>query len=799
MSEAGAQLIFAELLDRHGRIRVPLIQRDFAQGRSDQAEIRDEFLAALHEALNLPPDSDALPLNLDFIYGSVEGNASTCFQPLDGQQRLTTLFLLHWYLAWRDDCGEAFRDLCADGDTSRFSYQVRPSSKEFFDALVAYTPSQRPEEVDSLSVRLTDQPWYFRSWRLDPTIQSALVLLDAIHARFQDGHGLYARLTDIERPAITFQLLDLKNFGLSDDLYIKMNARGKPLTAFETFKARYEQVLKELFPSETRLLNGQPVRVPEYYSRRMDTTWADFFWPYRDPDSHIFDVAVMNLFRAVILITRSPQSNEFVNEINLLRDDWQPSSYRFFQLNDWLDRAFSDMLITVLDAWSGAAGGFGRQLQDKRYFDEEEIFGQILSDPTGLGYEQIVQFAAYAQFLKAQPGVTDPDAFQEWMRVVFNLVINTEYNRPADLQRSMASLAELRPHMSRILEYLAEPKSEISGFFRQQVAEEQVKARLLLADGGWRALIAQAEVHPYFRGQIGFLLEFSGVRGHPAATGEQRWVAAETSKFQAAFMGYLVKAEAMFGDKGLKSLPNCRWERALLSLGDYRLEHRRNRSFLVNLQSAQASWKRLLRGAATGSKEGAVLKRLWDKLTSSSDLKTQLDAVIAGASGLEGWRTALITTPAAIEYCRDRMMRHADDGAIYLLRKSQLNGAHAELFTYCLYQEVLQPARADGRLSVLSPYYDETCTTDDAPGVRLSGKWRDQFLRFFLQFRGGHFFVGLSGEAPLAAEFSAKLVGLGFSGDGESFSKTCSVHAIESDIFALEQLLAGAGKVGTHD
>jgi len=799
MSEDGAQLIFCELLERHGRIRVPLIQRDFAQGRADQAEVRDEFLAALHEALNLPPDSDALPLNLDFIYGSVEGSASTCFQPLDGQQRLTTLFLLHWYLAWRDDCSDAFRDLCADGNTSRFSYQVRPSSKEFFDALVVYAPTQRPEEFNSLSERLADQPWYFRSWRLDPTIQSAVVLLDAIHARFREEHGLYTRLTDTERPAITFQLLDLKNFGLSDDLYIKMNARGKPLTAFETFKARYEQALKGLFPSETRLLNGQPVRVSEYFSRRMDTTWADFFWPYRDPDSHVFDVAVMNLFRAVILITRSPQSNEFVDEINLLRRGWQQSSYSFFQRNDWLDRAFSDMLITVLDAWSGAASGLRRQLQDKRYFDEEAIFGEILSDPTSLGYEQIVQFAAYAQFLKAHPGVPDPDALQEWMRVVFNLGVNTEYNRPADLQRSLASLAELGPHMSRILEYLAEPESEIGGFFRQQVAEEQVKARLLLADAGWRALIAQAEAHPYFRGQIGFLLEFSGVRRHPAATGEQEWVASETSQFQAAFSGCLNQAEAMFGDKGLKSLPEYRWERALLSLGDYRLEHRRNRSFLVNLQSAQASWKRLLRGAGTGSEEGKVLKRLWDGLPGISGLASELDAVIAGASGLEAWRTALIQTPAAIEYCRDRMMRHADDGAIYLLRKTQLNGVHAELFTYCVYEKVLQPARADGRLSVLNPTYDETCTTDDPPGVWLRGGWRDEFLSFFLQFSSGHYFVGLYGEQTQLAELSATLAGLGFTDDGSSLTRACSVDAIESDIFALDQLLAASGEAGTHD
>ena len=60
---------------------------------------------------------------------------------------------------------------------------------------------------------VTDQPWYFRSWRLDPTIQSTLVMLDAIHRRFASSNGLFARLTGEEHPAITFQLLDLEISG----------------------------------------------------------------------------------------------------------------------------------------------------------------------------------------------------------------------------------------------------------------------------------------------------------------------------------------------------------------------------------------------------------------------------------------------------------------------------------------------------------------------------------------------------------------------------------------------------------
>src|SRR5437773_11386083 len=99
MSDFGSQIIYKQLLRRHEFIRIPMIQRDYAQGRPAEGEVRTEFLGALEGALRRPADDPSLPLNLDFIYGSVEGQQETRFYPLDGQQRLTTLFLLHWYLA----------------------------------------------------------------------------------------------------------------------------------------------------------------------------------------------------------------------------------------------------------------------------------------------------------------------------------------------------------------------------------------------------------------------------------------------------------------------------------------------------------------------------------------------------------------------------------------------------------------------------------------------------------------------------------------------------------------------------
>ncbi len=74
-------------------LKIPLIQRDYAQGRESNTDLRESFIAKLFQHLESGEE-----LKLDFIYGSVDRNSGTVFLPLDGQQRLTTLFLLHWYI-----------------------------------------------------------------------------------------------------------------------------------------------------------------------------------------------------------------------------------------------------------------------------------------------------------------------------------------------------------------------------------------------------------------------------------------------------------------------------------------------------------------------------------------------------------------------------------------------------------------------------------------------------------------------------------------------------------------------------
>ena len=109
---------------KNNHIEIPIIQRDYAQGRLGKENLRKNFLGDLKKALdNEPPYKDS-EMKLDFVYGSTENDR---LNPLDGQQRLTTLWLLHWYIALR--AGMLNEENCAI--LRRFTYETRISSREF--------------------------------------------------------------------------------------------------------------------------------------------------------------------------------------------------------------------------------------------------------------------------------------------------------------------------------------------------------------------------------------------------------------------------------------------------------------------------------------------------------------------------------------------------------------------------------------------------------------------------------------------------------------------------------------------
>lgn len=300
--------LLAFLTDKN--VRIPQLQRDYVQGSDKAKEIRDLFICDLVETLSADtPEVKQKTLHLDFIYGSTYEEApasglhphwkegelhfdtpnsdvnepTKVFLPLDGQQRLTSLWLLHWMLCPETEAAAAKKWL------SHFSYATRSSSRRFCAALVAHIGDgelKQQLKTNKGKSALMEAPWFLPAWQKDPTVNSMIEMLVAIGTRLGevDTASLWKRL---QEGAITFTVIEIQSneFRLTDELYIKMNNRGRMLTDWECDKAKAIECLGEVvFTEENAGLweslqaNEQEKTPADYFSFRIDGRWQDFFW-----------------------------------------------------------------------------------------------------------------------------------------------------------------------------------------------------------------------------------------------------------------------------------------------------------------------------------------------------------------------------------------------------------------------------------------------------------------------------------------------------------------------------------------
>ncbi len=349
---------------------------------------------------------------------------------------------------------------------------------------------------------------------------------------------------------------------------------------------------------------------------------------------------------------------------------------------------------------------------------------------------------AYVLFIREHESNVESDIFENWMRVVFNFIVNSNIERKERLPIGMSLILSLLPHSGEILEMLPVWKGadELTGNLKQQAREEMIKASLMTSHAGWRQFILRAERHGYFRGQVQFLLEFSGVMAAVSDKPANEWDDEQHTHFQKEFEAYLKKSEAMFNSKGLITTPGHLWERALLAVGDYTIAiGSENRSLLINATSDQGSWKRLLRAYSAPERTSRrQLGRLLSCLADNRPYEEQLREVIASPdSGIEPWRSAVIACPAVFEYGHRRIIRFSEDN-LYLPKKTQMNGAHVELFSYCFYMNRLPALQAEGALKPLElGNYEPAIGRDAEPFFELNYRHGKRICRIEVDVMDG--------------------------------------------------------------
>lgn len=471
------------LCEAYQKIEIPIIQRNYVQG--NDKTIRRHFVNYLVKAL-----TQQSPVELDFVYGAERQDTrltdncapNNCAPqvgkvliPLDGQQRLTTLWLLHGYLLALEQVSNHPKQLSPEEREAqcqllaRFVYETRQSAKDFCGYwLQEVTERACRELVDKPSEYLRNCAWFDPEWEKEGTVTAMLGMLDEVATKRAELQEVpYGRLSE----CIRFYYLHIGKFGLSNELYIRMNARGEQLTSFEHFKSSFYKVIQH-HPNLSSIKD------------KMEYDWVDALWQYRPKDTHVTDHPFMKCL-------------SFVTEVLHIKgydkgtEDNIESVYQYPNAVTYLEQ--------TLDCLENLKGiQYDHLLKNKNAKTFQEILARMLTIGTNDNVKRILLYTAIAYFQHHNT----VDGIVPLLRVVRNLSTNT-VKQKIDLTKIYPSLDKL-VKVPNIYDYLAQLQGGISGFSDTQLEEEKAKAQLRLARPEVNALLD--EIEDFFSGKIFNLL-----------------------------------------------------------------------------------------------------------------------------------------------------------------------------------------------------------------------------------------------------------------------------------------------------
>jgi hypothetical protein len=246
----------------------------------------------------------------------------------------------------------------------------------------------------------------------------------------------------------------------------------------------------------------------------------------------------------------------------------------------------------------------------------------------------------------------------------------------------------------------------IDGFASWQSVEEKIKAHLIAKSTGndWKTKIEDAEKRSCFDGQIGFILEFTGVVDYYQTNKNCDW--SNDKEYFDAFVNYAEKATAVFDGKDNYD-KDFILERAILTKGIYAVESTqgsittKNRLNLLHTNTVSNniardySWKRLLRIEDDDKKtKRYYLKEVLDdirlKIDTNDNIKISLETICNDKTN--DWRDYFITYPELMRYCSKGFIKFDSEDKIYLLA-SIYQGANqyfVEMYTYYLWKQFIE-------------------------------------------------------------------------------------------------------------
>ena len=277
---------------------IPEIQRDYVWG--------DNELVIKRFINNIKNMKDNEELDIGFFYSyKIYENFNAL---IDGQQRITTLILLSWYVG------------VDNTKLNNFQFKVRENSNNFLEKLLEQKSAEIPAiDGKKISDKIKNSIWYKRIWDNDPTVKSILNALDIIDKELENEKENIKNKID----NIKFSCIEAGDRRLETE-YILLNKRGVNLTNSEQLKA----ILTEDIENKNEWLE------------KWEKDWQDILWECKGENIYNTD----NIWNAVLYWVR----DIYVIENNICKDnDKEKINYDFDLIG--IEKENKEKVLKILD------------------------------------------------------------------------------------------------------------------------------------------------------------------------------------------------------------------------------------------------------------------------------------------------------------------------------------------------------------------------------------------------------------------------------------------------------------------
>lgn len=446
---------------------IPEIQRDYVWGNNE---------TVVKRFLNNIKNNNKLDTGFFYSYKIYDDS----YALIDGQQRITTLILLYWYLNIEKE------------KLQKFKFKVRENCNNFLTQLLKSNKNDIENSIQNsqlnFSEKIKNSSWYLSIWNDDPTIKSMLKSLEIINNFIKENNE-----NNIKKNInnITFTCIKHDNRDIEIE-YIRLNSRGTTLTLEEQLKPI---LIEDIIDIERK----------NKWLEKWDKDWQDILWECRYDniyDNEYIWNALLYWVRDIFVIEKTicKTSENIKKDLNNLDFEYDLISISGNENKKYvLD--ILDWVIPTLNYINKNIEDIKRVYETENYNDLEWILKGKIDSKYSLEHSYKVMIYSVLFLFKEQKEENISELDLEKIRIFRNLVLNTDIDSPKDIYNALSSLKKLSKANSigELKEILSQLLTAINN---EQRKEELLKLQIFEEYSNYKNIILDMEKSKLFNGKI---------------------------------------------------------------------------------------------------------------------------------------------------------------------------------------------------------------------------------------------------------------------------------------------------------